>query len=340
MSLSKKKDSPYWYTRFSICGVRVQESTRCTTRKEAERYETMRKAQIKEQILFGGKEQHSWPEAVLRYLKEVNHKGIKKQMSHFRWLQEHLNQYLLCQITKEVIIDLCYKKEETGASNATINRMLDNVRAVLVRAKDVWGWLEVLPQIPKRKVSNKRLRWITRDEANRLINELPEHLSAMAKFTLMTGLRMSNVMQLKWEDIDLIRRELVIHPDKYKSNKYLGISLNDDAIQVIREQIGKNQEYVFTYLGNRIKDKCNTKAFRNALQRANIKNFRWHDLRHTWASWHVQNGTSLQDLMELGGWSSFEMVLRYAHLSKAHLKEAAQNVSGADLVKRKLKVIK
>ena len=54
--------------------------------------------------------------------------------------------------------------------------------------------------------------------------------------------------------------------------------------------------------------------------------FRWHDLRHTWASWHVQNGTSLQELQMLGGWSSFEMVLRYTHLSGDHLRDAANRI--------------
>ena len=61
-----------------------------------------------------------------------------------------------------------------------------------------------------------------------------------------------------------------------------------------------------------------------ALERAGIeRSFRWHDLRHTWASWHVQSGTPLQELMELGGWASFEMVLRYAHLAADHLRGAA-----------------
>lgn len=69
------------------------------------------------------------------------------------------------------------------------------------------------------------------------------------------------------------------------------------------------------------------KAWRAALKRAGIKNFRWHDLRHTWASWHVQSGTSLQELQVLGGWSSFDMVLRYAHLSSDHLRSAAERIS-------------
>ena len=62
-----------------------------------------------------------------------------------------------------------------------------------------------------------------------------------------------------------------------------------------------------------------------ALIRANIIDFRWHDLRHTWASWHVQNGTPLHVLKELGGWSDLTMVLRYAHLSSKHLEEYAGN---------------
>ena len=62
--------------------------------------------------------------------------------------------------------------------------------------------------------------------------------------------------------------------------------------------------------------------------RAGIKDFRWHDLRHTWASWHVQSGTSLHELQQLGGWSDYDTVLRYAHLSSDHLQKAAERVSG------------
>jgi len=78
-----------------------------------------------------------------------------------------------------------------------------------------------------------------------------------------------------------------------------------------------------------------TKAWKKALNRAGIEDFRWHDLRHTWASWHVQNGTSLQELQELGGWASYEMVLRYAHLAADHLKEAASRIEGTILTQHK-----
>ena len=115
-----------------------------------------------------------------------------------------------------------------------------------------------------------------------------------------------------------VKRHALIHPDQAKTKKAIPVPLNETAVSVIRKQIGKHLHFVFTYQGKRI-TQCNTKAWRKALKKAGIANFRWHDLRHTWVSWHVQNGTSLQELQQLGGWTSFEMVLRYAHLSSDHL---------------------
>jgi integrase len=69
----------------------------------------------------------------------------------------------------------------------------------------------------------------------------------------------------------------------------------------------------------------NTEAWRKALKRAGIADFRWHDLRHTWTSWHVQAGTSLHVLQELGGWSDFKMVQRYAHMAPEHLSRFEKN---------------
>jgi len=85
-------------------------------------------------------------------------------------------------------------------------------------------------------------------------------------------------------------------------------------MRILIAERGKHAERVFTFNGNPVL-KANTKAWRNALKRAGIVNFRWHDLRHTWASWHVQSGTQLSVLKELGGWSDFSMLLKYAHLA-------------------------
>jgi len=75
-----------------------------------------------------------------------------------------------------------------------------------------------------------------------------------------------------------------------------------------------------------------TKAWYAALERAGIESFRWHDLRHTWAIWHVQAGTPSHVLQELGAWESAEMVRRYAHLSTVHLAEYVDRVPNLKLV--------
>lgn len=103
------------------------------------------------------------------------------------------------------------------------------------------------------------------------------------------------------------------------------VPLNSWALKVLSRREGRHPKWVFALKDNPVYSP-NTRAWREALKRAGIEDFRWHDLRHTWASWHVQSGTSLQELKELGGWSSFEMVLRYAHLGGDHLKGAANRI--------------
>lgn len=334
MAISKKKGSPYYYTRFAICGIRVQESTRCTSKREAQEYEEKRRRDIRDQVLLGKKPKWMWPEAVIRWLKEMQHKrSLYDDVSHFKWLQSYLNKYALNEINKDVLEQLARAKEARGCKGATVNRMFCLVRAVLNRAHKEWEWITSVPAFPTRRhVDNARIRWLTREEATRMLDELPTHLYAMAKFSLATGLRASNVTGLQWANVNLQKKHAVIHPDETKNKKPLGVPLNGDAMAVLNGEQGKHLKFVFTYEGKPI-TQTNTKAWRKALKRAGIKNFRWHDLRHTWASWHIQNGTTLQELFELGGWSSFEMVLRYAHLSSKHLNEAAERISsGAKMV--------
>ena len=90
---------------------------------------------------------------------------------------------------------------------------------------------------------------------------------------------------------------------------------------------------MFSFRGSPIRQ-VSTKAWYTALKRVGIENFRWHDLRHTWASWHVQQGTPLYALQELGGWESAEMVRRYAHLAAEHLAPYADRVCALRVVKK------
>jgi integrase len=199
------------------------------------------------------------------------------------------------------------------------------LRALLNKAHREWDWLESAPPIKMLPDTAKRTRWLTREEAQSLLNELPEHLSAMAAFTLATGLRESNVTGLQWAQIDMQRAIAWIHPEQAKSGKAISVPLNSDALRIIRGQIGKHLTHVFSYKGKPV-TRANNHAWRKALARANINDFRWHDLRHTWASWHMQAGTPIHILKELGGWADLSMVMRYAHLSAEHIAGYANNV--------------
>jgi integrase len=126
------------------------------------------------------------------------------------------------------------------------------------------------------------------------------------------------------------RRVAWFDGDDMKNGNPQAIPLNDDAMRVLLVRYEIHPVYVFTYKGSKI-TQVSTAAWYKALERAGIQDFRWHDLRHTWASWHVQGGTPLLALQELGGWESSEMVRRYAHFSQLNFFTFASNLPSITL---------
>jgi integrase len=141
---------------------------------------------------------------------------------------------------------------------------------------------------------------------------------------------MSNVTGLQWSQVNLERRQFWVPAIQAKARKGIFVQLNDKAVAVIRRQLFQHPTHVFTYKGEVVK-RPNGRAWRQAVDRAGLKDFHWHDLRHTWATWHVQSGTPLPVLQKLGGWASIDMVLRYAHFTDEHLAGYADNVSKVEL---------
>jgi integrase len=209
--------------------------------------------------------------------------------------------------------------------------VVEVLRAILRKAANDWEWLDKAPAVRLLPEPTRRIRWLTRNEADRLLKELPPHLSDMAAFSLATGLRRANVTGLQWSQVDLVRRVAWVHPDQAKARKAISVPLNAEAVLLIRKQLGRHATYVFSFNGQRI-TQVSTKAWYKALQRAGTADFRWHDLRHTWASWHVQQGTPLHVLQELGGWESAEMVRKYAHLACEHLAPYADRLCALRVV--------
>ncbi|WP_133131402.1 tyrosine-type recombinase/integrase [Legionella yabuuchiae] len=324
--MALKKRNGVWWVDITHDGERIRRSTKTEVKAEAQLYHDKLKSELWEASRVLKIPKKGWKQAAIRWIDESGHKrSLIDDKTHLRWVEPFFKDLFLTDITTDILDDIAKKKEATGVSPASVNRMLEVIRAILRRAHKEWGWLDVVPAVRMRKEENRRIRWITYQEASRLLNELPEHLKDMAAFSLATGLRQSNVTGLKWCDVNLIRNHALVNPEDSKTSKAIPVPLNQDAVDILIKQKGKHPVFVFAYKGNPV-SRCNNHAWRKALNRAGIKNFRWHDLRHTWASWHVQNGTSLPELQQLGGWSSFEMVLRYAHLSSDHLKQAANRI--------------
>jgi integrase len=220
-------------------------------------------------------------------------------------------------------------------ADGTINRMINLVKAIFNLAKKN-GHIETVIHLEKKKSPEGRIRWLTKEEWERLHEQLPPHLKAMATFAISTGLRQANVLGLEWNQVDMKRNVAWIHPDQAKQKKPIGIPLSKTAMDVLRGEEGKHETFVFTYEGVPV-GSVKT-AWGKALKRAGLgtwekkgkvkvfkPNFKWHDLRHTWATWHVQSGTPLEVLQKLGGWSDFKMVLRYAHFAPEYLAGYADN---------------
>jgi len=220
------------------------------------------------------------------------------------------------------VIDAIKAAKLKAACKPTVNRYLALVRAILLRSRDDWEWIDKVPKVKLFKEGSGRERSITVAQAETLVSELPAHQRDVVVFALATGLRQSNVLGLEWSHVDLAAGHAWVGASQSKNGKPIAVPLNATALDVLRRQLGKHRDRVFTYAGKPL-GHANTLAWRKALKRAGIGNFRWHDLRHTWAPWHRQSGTPTHELQRLGGWRSSVMVERYAHLAPDHLAKAA-----------------
>jgi len=175
---------------------------------------------------------------------------------------------------------------------------------------------------------NSRLRYLTEDEYHRLVKaaitiKASPFLAEKVILSVHTGLRRGSLFHLRWEHVDFLNRVLRI--PRTKSGRPHAVPLNGTVLttlQGLHAQRLPDCPSVFAHAtgrkaGEPIQDVKN--AFHTALEIAEIKDFTWHDLRHTFASWLIMKGASLRSVAELLGHRGLRMVMRYAHLSPAYL---------------------
>lgn len=231
-------------------------------------------------------------------------------------------------VDKGTILPLSPESITTGIrsdlSPASWNRIVSLVGAI----HKVCG--QECPSVEMKKAPRGRTRFLTAQEWARLRRALATEsplLEQCASFAIATGLRENNVLELEWAQVDLKRRTAFLYADQMKNRANLGIPLNDAAMAVLLSRRGLHKQFVFAHPDSgKPLVKASNRAWYKAVKKAKLTGFRWHDLRHTWASWAAMSGVSLRELMELGGWKTLSMVQRYSHLAPDHLRAAADRV--------------
>lgn len=355
-----------WHCHFfTPSGKRVRRSLGTADKKQAQELHDKLKSEAWRVDELSDLPSRTFEEACLRWLDEKEHKrSLDDDKVKIDFFLGHFSGRDLSTITGEEVAKIVSKMinrnhrrkweirrdaairdgkpvpeyKELGVSAGTRSHYLSFMRGLLRAAANEWRWIKMAPVIKTKKPVSKRIRWLTRDEATRLIEEMPASIKPVVIFALATGLRRSNILDLEWNQVDMQRKVAWINPENAKAGKAIGVALNDTACKVLRDQIGKHSRWVFvhTKAGTRSdgtktpeirKMRCDDNtAWYRGLKKAGITDFRFHDLRHTWASWLIQSGVPLSALQEMGGWESIEMVRRYAHLAPNHLTEHARKI--------------
>lgn len=355
-----------WHCHFfTPSGKRVRRSLGTGDKKQAQELHDKLKAEAWRVDQIGDLPVRTFEECCIRWLREKDHKrSLDDDKTKIEFWLQHFSGRDVSKITAEEVheavngminrkhLQVWESKRDAAmrkgkpvpeykprqVSQATKAQHLSFIRSLLRAAANDWGWIKTAPVIKTRKPISKRIRWLTREEAERLIECMPESIKPVVIFALATGLRRSNIIGLEWQQVDMQRKVAWVNPENAKAGKAIGVALNDTACRVLRDQIGKHSRWVFVHTAAkhrpdgtltpavrkmRVDD---NNAWRAGLKKAGIENFRFHDLRHTWASWLIQSGVPLSVLQEMGGWESIEMVRRYAHLAPNHLTEHARKI--------------
>jgi len=327
MGIYKKGEN--WYIDYYVQGRRKREKVG-PSKKLAESVLAKRKIQVVEGRFLDIKrnEKIKFEEMANLYLEmysKVNKKSYRRDLMSINRLNEYFKGKYLYELTSLDIDNYKRKRLEENRQYATINRELACLRGILNKASE-WGKLTTAPaKVRLFRENNQRVRYLERHEAERLIKAATEPLKSIIVIALNTGMRRGEILNLKWKDVDFHGKVITLWDTKNREKRY--IPMNSTVWNVLFN-IEKNpqSEYVFPGASpsGHLGESYISHLFEATVKKAGLTDFRFHDLRHTFASWLVMKGINLKTVQELMGHKSFSMTLRYSHLSPDHKKEAVE----------------
>jgi integrase len=332
----KRKDARArnWYVEYSYGGKRVRRRAKgARTKSEAKAYVRGILAQIDRGEYLARKPREILFKVFAKYYMKwakVNKRSWKRDrtfMAHFRPFFEGR---MLHRMTPMLIEDYKRKRRE-NVTGATVNRELACLKHMFNMALNDG----IVAENPVRKVrffreDGQRERILTPEEEGELLKHCNDYLKNAVLIALNTGMRRGEILALKWGQVDLARGVLTV--ENTKNGKRRKIPVNSAlrcVLGKLREN-GDSDEFVFPNRKTGESVKNVKKSFRRACEKAGIKGFRFHDLRHTFATRLVERGVDLATVSELLGHSTIVLTKRYSHPSPAHKREAVETLAGME----------
>ncbi len=234
---------------------------------------------------------------------------MDKNRYRIKFLAERFKDYNVSDLTYRAIQEFVDERLETVSSGMALKDVAYIKAAInLARREEL---TDFVPNFPRIKPSRPRNRWLTFSEEERLVESAAAHLKPIIRFAVDTGGRRSELLGLDWRYVDMNNRRITFVQTKNGEDRTL--RLCQRAYETLESLGPKDLGPVFTYQGKALKGFKS--SFDKAREKAGIEDFRFHDLRHTFASRLVQGGVPLYEVMHLTGHKSLEMVQRYAHLA-------------------------
>lgn len=337
--------STAYRVRVRIKGFPAQTAT-FERRTDAKAWATQTEIAIKEGKYFKTAEakKHTVKELAERYAEYVKQRNPKRAewvKMYLDWWLGEIGDYSLSEITKALIVEKRDILLTTPGRNvetrtpATVNRYMTVLSHAFTIAMNEWEWVQDHPmrRIAKLPEPRGRVRFLNDAERKRLLKACQEvrgaeNLYMLVVLALSTGARHGELINLHWQDVDLKRKAIVLHDTKNKERRVLPLAHH--ALELVKEKYKSRDiasDLVFPAPRRPKEAWASRSAWLAALDKAEIKDFRFHDLRHSAASYLAMNGASLSEIAEVLGHKTLAMVKRYSHLSEAHTAKVVERMN-------------
>lgn len=333
----------HYRARVRIKGHPIQ-SKNFESKTKARRWAEQTEAAIRDNRYFKTSEarKRTLHELIDRYTRDVlpeKPKAKKDRTQQLDWWDKAIGHLFLIDVTPAVISEHRDKlrrettKRKEKRSAASVNRYLAALSHAFTIAVNEWCWLDDSPfrKVKRLQEPRGRVRFLNDEERPRLLEACKQarnrYVYPVIVLALSTGMRYGEILGLKWDDIDLTAGRIILNDTKNKERR--SVPLVGHALDVLKEHAKVRRlgsSFVFPSADG-TKPNDIRSAFESAVERAKIKNFRFHDLRHCAASYLAMDGKSTRFIAEVLGHKTLQMAQRYSHLSDAHLSEGVASMN-------------